>query len=182
MLTDDNTAREWRAVPTARGYEVSDDGLVRSVDRVVVCKNGSRRKYTGSPLSRFIDSDGYWRAHLWASSVGRIRPVHALVLEAFVGPKPAGFVCRHMNGNRQDNRLENLEWGTVQDNIDDMTRHGTRARGEGSPNAVLTRCSVVRIRSEKAAGRSLSSLAKEFGVYKSTIARVVKRKTWAHVE
>lgn len=49
--------------------------------------------------------------------------VHRLVLEAFVGEAPDEFVCRHLNGNPSDNRLENLQWGTQTENARDRWEH-----------------------------------------------------------
>ncbi len=50
--------------------------------------------------------------------------VHRLVLFAFVGPAPEGMECRHLNGDPQDNRLENLCWGTHSQNGLDAAKHG----------------------------------------------------------
>ena len=113
---------------------------------------------------------------------GLKRNVGRVVLETFIGPCPAGMECCHGNGNYHDNRLENLRWGTKQDNSDDRRRHGTlptgdrnglrihpesRAygkrnghqthpertpRGEGHPMARLTTMQVVEIRRRYAAG------------------------------
>ncbi len=42
--------------------------------------------------------------------------VHHAVLLAWVGPRPEGYECDHLNGNGADNRLENLEWVTPEEN------------------------------------------------------------------
>ena len=55
------------------------------------------------------------------------RYLHDLVLTAFVGPRPAGAVARHLNDNRTDNRIENLAWGTRSENQHDAFRNGRRA-------------------------------------------------------
>jgi hypothetical protein len=57
--------------------------------------------------------------------------VHELVLLAFVGPRPAPDIeVLHRNGHGSDNRLENLRYGTVQENADDRELHGTVHRGD----------------------------------------------------
>jgi hypothetical protein len=53
------------------------------------------------------------------------RYLHHLVLEAFVGPRPPGMQCRHINGDSLDNRLENLAWGTASEDNYDRVRNGT---------------------------------------------------------
>lgn len=56
--------------------------------------------------------------------------IHNLVLEAYIGPRPQGYQCRHLNGVKTDNRLENLKWGTRSENQLDRNDHGTGNRGE----------------------------------------------------
>jgi hypothetical protein len=53
-----------------------------------------------------------------------LMPVHVLMLEAFVSPRPEGQVGRHLNDVPDDNRLENLAWGTHQDNSRDSVTNG----------------------------------------------------------
>jgi len=109
-------AREsWRAVPGQPGYEVSDLGRVRSVDRVVHFPDGRKRRAPGVLLSPVVDKDGYRHVGL----PGRRWPVHQLVLVAFVGPRPDGQEALHGNDVPHDNRLANLRWGTRGDNMQD---------------------------------------------------------------
>lgn len=115
----------WKPVVGYEGfYEVSDDGQVRSIDRVVPHASGSARR-RGKVLSPAASSSGHLRVAL--SRNGELRGffVHRLVLTAFVGPCPEGRECCHKNGVSDDNRVENLYWGTRVDNCQDSIRHGT---------------------------------------------------------
>lgn len=117
----------WKAIPGYEGsYEVSDDGQVRSVERFrrVGKGEGSLRLYPSQVRSLCADKAGYSRVTLKVCGVRRCHLVHHLVLEAFVGPKPPGMECRHLNGNPADNRLANLQWGTSSENSYDVVRHG----------------------------------------------------------
>jgi hypothetical protein len=122
---------------------------------------------------RFIDGS---RATL-------MKPVHQMVLETFVGPRPEGMVCRHLDGNPSNNRLENLRWGTVQENMADMDRHGRRppSSGELNPNAILTKSDIPLIRQAVERGESRADVAKRFGVSRPAIDRIVRKETWTHV-
>ncbi|WP_336158169.1 HNH endonuclease signature motif containing protein [Amycolatopsis sp. VC5-11] len=100
----------WRRVPGAAGYLISDAGRLMSIcgREARILRPSSNRK-------------GYQLVKVH----GLNRSVHRLVLEAFVGPRPEGQEARHLNGNPADNRLHNLAWGTSSQNKADMVRHGT---------------------------------------------------------
>src|SRR5262249_29683708 len=82
----------------------------------------------------------YCVVRLRAERGGKVvcRYVHRLVLEAFVGPCPPGYVACHHDGNTANNRLPNLRWDTQSANMADQARHGRRLRGEASPRARFT--------------------------------------------
>jgi hypothetical protein len=112
----------------------------------------------------------------------RAKYAHRLVLETFVGPCPEGQEGRHLNGNSQDNRLENLCWGTSSDNAADSTKHGTFARGERSGRAKLTDSKVRMIRQLYNIGWCAQKrLGEMFDVGKANISYIVRRKTWKRI-
>ena len=104
-----------------------------------------------------------------------------LVLEAFVGPKPAGKETRHLDGNETRNRLSNLKWGTRKDQFDDQVKHGTDTRGERNGGAKLSGKQVEEIRRRLSTGQKGVDLAKRFGVGGATITRIKKRQRYANV-
>lgn len=111
----------WRSVVGHEGvYEVSDCGRVRSLDRVNVNSLGYARKLHGQELTPWKTPKGYPMVAI----SGKHRWVHRLVLEAFVGPCPTGSMARHLNDIKDDNRIENLEWGTPRENQVDRIRNG----------------------------------------------------------
>lgn len=90
-------------------YEVSDQGRVRSYRR-----GGIRILKPGPKASGHVSV---------ALGRGNSYDVHYLVLRAFVGPRPKGFECRHLNGNPRNNKLSNLEYNTRSQNIRDKKWH-----------------------------------------------------------
>ena len=116
---------KWRAVVGYEGsYEVSSLGGVRSLDRVVTYPNGVKRKFEGRFLKLAIGQGGYPSVQLKINGVRKSAFVHHLVLEAFVGPRPDGCIALHWDDNRNDNRVENLRWGTHSENRRDAVRNG----------------------------------------------------------
>lgn len=107
----------WKSIPGFDGdYEVSSIGRMRSL----------KHRHPRLMKIHIQKSTGY--PALTLTMYGKFRPyhVHRLMLLAFVGPAPAdGSQCRHLNGDRADNRLENLKWGSVSENTKDQVEHGT---------------------------------------------------------
>jgi HNH endonuclease/NUMOD4 motif len=113
-------------------YEVSDTGLVRSLDRSIETRNGSRwaPEVPGTPgirrlKGRILRPGPKPSGHLHVVLSGRDdRDIHVLVLEAFVGPPLPGQEACHADDDPANNHLDNLSWGTKSDNAFDMIRNG----------------------------------------------------------
>ena len=110
---------------------------------------------------------------------GRTTHIHRLMMESWYGPPPfPGAIVRHLDGNRFNNRLSNLAWGTYAENSADMARHGTVMTGERNPMAKLTREAVKHMRELRATGRTFKSIAKQFGVSPMTAHRAITGECW----
>ena len=121
-----DVAREsWKPVVDFEGYyEVSNFGRIRSLPRQVM--RGTTPTVTKPHIMKGTpDKGGYLTVSLYGGMGRRSRRVHRIVLEAFVGKRPAGMETRHKDGNQRNNRLENLEWCTKSTNTKDQVRHGT---------------------------------------------------------
>lgn len=172
---------EYRTLDRLPGYRVGSDGSVwsrrprngkgplRSVWRLL----SSHRRGRGDGHESITLSDGHVEVYEY---------VHRFVLEAFVGPCPPGLECRHLDGDRGNNRLSNLCWGTTQENAEDRVRHGTTNRGERHPMALLTEEEVRWVRTRFAAGVSQAEIARSLRVSRSTVYLIVHRIRWGHLE
>lgn len=100
------------------------------------------------------------------------RKIHHLVLETFVGFRPRGMQCRHLNGDPSDNRLENLKWGTHSENQQDSVRHGTHVNNNGERNG-MSKLSNAEVREVislcKARVYTQNEIAKLYSVARWTI-------------
>lgn len=114
------TDEVWRPVMGYEGrYEVSSLGSIRATA-------------TGEVRKPQAHKSGHLRVLLYPG--GKVMPIHRAVAHAFLGD-PSGMVVRHLNGDPQDNRPENLAIGTQAENIADQVLHGTHY------NATKTHCS-----------------------------------------
>ncbi len=174
----------WKPIPGFPGYEVSDQGQVRSIDRYVVYSNWLKRFYKGVILKgRYGGPKGEYRSIALCKNGQRYdKTVHTIVLTVFIGPCPKGLECCHKDGNSRNNKLENLRWDTKSSNQQDRIRHGTDAFGEKNPRAKLTEADVRLIRRLYNEGEdSATQLAVEFGVTNSHIHNIVNRNIWKHI-
>lgn len=117
----------WSSIPGHEGrYEASTLGRIRSI------MNGPRLK-RATPQK----AGSYLRVGLCVADNGSrmvTRLVHQLIAETFIGPRPNGMVVRHLNGDKTDNRAENLAYGTPSQNSRDVVSHGRH------PHANATHC------------------------------------------
>ena len=161
----------WRpVVGWEQQYLVSDQGRVQN-------------RRTGRILRQCL-LDGRYRAlGLRKNGIAKMRKVHHLVAEAFIGPRPEGLWCLHRDDDKENNSAANLYWGTGKDNQADCIRNGHRQDqlGEANNYAKLTEADVLEIRRQIASGRMQSEIADEFGVSRMLITRIKQRQLWAHV-
>ena len=172
---------EYRDVVGFPGYRVGSDGTIwcclrTGPKRKVVA--GEWRKKNPQPRP-----DGYIWVNLVRNGKGYGRALHRLVLEAFVGPPALGQCGCHENGDRSDNRVENLRWDSVKNNLADRKRHNTQPVqiGEANNAAKLSERDVRTIRRLRAAGASRKVVAARFGLHTVTVSLITTRRRWAHV-
>ena len=164
----------WKDVVGYEGYyQVSDQGRVRSLDRVSFGRNMSGRGLRPAPTSKY----GHLSVSLSREGIRKTSLVHQLVAVAFIGPCPPGLEVLHGPSGVGDNSAGNLSYGTTKQNTLDRCRDGTSnfrpvRRGDGKefaniqiaaketgccPSGV---CAVCNGRQNSAGGFSWSYLEK----------------------
>lgn len=175
-------ATEYRTVVGYPYYKIGNNGEVWSC----LCKTGTGRSHRGwLRLASYIDKKGYVRYSLRKKPGDRNQisyGLHKLLMDAFVGPRPDGYECRHIDDNKLNNDLSNLAWGTHAENTEDRDRNGKTLKGEKHPLAKLTEEKVRDIRRRSANGESRKSIAQDYGINPGSIASIIKFITWKEVK
>jgi len=158
-----------------RLYAAGSDGYIYSYSRA----RTNARKPCPFRLAECVNNNGYPHVSLIAGGKKSVA-VHTLICRAFHGPKPAPtHEVRHLDGDRCNNRPENLCWGTPAENEADKRRHGRTALGEKHGAAKLTSEAVHILRFAIPRGLwNPTDAAEVFGVAPCTIRSVVRKKTW----
>ena len=136
-----------------------------------IWRNGREKKFTVGPI-------GYEVVSFSTNNKTKTYYKHRLVLHAFVGECPFGCEALHINGNKLDNRLENLRWGTRKENVADSIKHGVATIGARNGQAQLTVDMVKVIRQSKLTKDSVAKLSDQFQVSNYVIRRVLNGMTY----
>lgn len=167
-------SKEWRDVAGFSGYQVSACGEVRSNK---LCGPGDWK-----PIKLLESSRGYYIVQLTKDGKRRTKRVHRLVLEAFGNPVEGKNQVAHWDGDKKNNRLENLRWATPKENSQDNCRLGLVPFGAQVHCAKLTNEGVRQARKLYAQGMRIVDLARKYGVSTTTIRDAITGKTWGHVK
>jgi hypothetical protein len=167
----------YREIDGFPGYQVGDDGSLGTKHI-----SGTRRlSEEWRPLKPVVDSEtGYARVTLRRDGKSIRRYVHALVLEAFIGPCPPGMECCHGDGVRTNNQRSNLRWDTPRNNQADRIAHGTSNRGSRQHGAKLRESDIPEILAirKEIPNATMEEIGFLFGVAKTTIQGVLEGRNW----
>ena len=170
----------WKDIPNFPGYQASTEGRIRSVDRFVRKKGASVPVHIkGRILSPEDDGRGYKHVSL------RIDPdikaksyyVHRLVLETFSAEHDEHKTdVNHIDGDKGNNRLDNLEWCTRSENNYHAYNTGLHICGEDHPQAKYSTELISTIRRRHANGERVCDLSREYGIPHQYISGVLNER------
>lgn len=154
-------------------YAITETGDIIGLGRI---KNGQKHK-------TYINKDGYECKTLFCSKCKKRTAVsvHRAVAIMYL-PNPNNLECvNHIDGNKLNNHVSNLEWCTADENRAHAIKTGLfDPRGEKNTFAVLTEERVLEIR-KKGKYSTYQQIANDNNVSENAIIGVLKRKTWKHI-
>ena len=174
---------QWEKIKGYDYYWISDLGNVKSETRIVRKANGLQQKVQSRLMKPKISKLGYYRIGL-VDNYGnqKFYQLHRLVLITFKGLHELKNQVNHINGNKADNSLNNLEWVTCSENQKHAHLIGLKSqKGENHAQSRLTELDVLQIRESLEKGVKQKILAEKYGVQRSYISEIKIRRVWSHI-
>lgn len=169
----------WESIKGYEGiYEISNTGKVKSISREIKNKNGKVFK-TKTKILTPIGVGKYKGVQLCNEDGHKKYYVHRLVAFHFLGdPEKKDWTVNHKDGDKNNNHVMNLEWLSMADNIRHAFETGLNNHyGENNPRCKFSDETVVELRRlYKTGDYSQAELAREFGISKMQVHRIVKNK------
>lgn len=167
---------EWAIIREFPNYAISQCGRVAAVR--LSSRHISARPLAKPRLKSFnLGTRGYLRVYLYKMNEPYLRPIAHLVLETFVGPRPPGMECDHINRIVDDNRLVNLRWVTRTENL--AKRNIARGSKQGASRLTETQVAVIRkLLNSGVSGQDLACIC---GVSAKSISQIKIGTSWKHV-
>ncbi len=175
-----------KAMKAIKGYEglysISEDGEIRSEDRVVSHKGYGKMKRKGALKKIFSNADGYHTVTLSKNNKAKTYTVHRLVALAYVANSENASEINHKDGDKTNNRASNLEWCSRSENNQHAYDIGlnTPKKGSLNGNSKLKEKEVLWIKRLKDK-LSKEILSEMFGVSTRAIENIHYEQSWRHL-
>lgn len=181
----DKVKEVWKDITEYEGYyQVSNLGRVRGVDRYVGYKNGLKRLYKGKILKLRSNKYGYMYIKLNKYGNSKNAILHRLVATAFIENKDGLGQVNHIDGNKSNNNVSNLEWCDHSHNQKHAYRTGLNIprKGEELVYTKLTEIEVLEIRKlYEFTNITQNKIADRYKVSHQLISLIVNKKIWTHI-
>lgn len=149
-------------------YTISNKGVIRSL-------------YTGKIIKQYLNRYGYYQVRLYKNRKPRNFTVHRLVAETFIPNIHNAESVNHIDGNKTNNKVENLEWCSFSDNFNKAYNNGLLPKGTHNGNAIFNDEQIRFIRDAYKSGYSGRQLARVFNTTHDVIGDIISRKSYSNI-
>ena len=167
----------WKTITDFEDYKISNLGNVISLERISFSGKKLKQRF----INGGIDSRGYHMINLVSNGVRKTLLVHRLVAKEFIINKDSKPQVNHIDGDKLNNKVYNLEWCTGKENVIHAYKNNlcSDKKGIGNGRAMLSEKDVLEIRDIK--NKRISKISIEYNVSWGCISDIIKRKTWVHI-
>jgi hypothetical protein len=166
----------WQDLPGSEGtYQISNLGRVKTLDRVIKCGRNIK-KHIPEKVMAVRDHAGYKTVTLRINGKTKVCSIHRLVAKTFIANSNNYKCVNHIDGNKENNAVDNLEWCDYSHNIKHAYNNGLRV-AKNSPKLTNSQVSDIR-KLCNTSDYTLTRIAEIFGVSKSTISKIKNYKSW----
>lgn len=136
-------------------------------------------------LNRILNSDGYWTVSIRTKRNGKEKTrsilLHRLVATAFLPNDKKYPMVNHLDGNKQNPCVTNLEWCDAKRNNNHAIETGLRRIGEDSPNSTITNEQAIKICELLQEGKTIKAISNATGIKRSIIHNIKNGISWKHI-
>lgn len=148
----------------------------------IVTKEGSIiSKYTGKQLYVHTNKKGYQFVRLYVHGVSKTHLVHRVIAEIYIPKQMGKNEVNHIDGNKANNAVWNLEWVTAQENVKHSVDTGLVKRGSDRTNSKLSDSQVIEMRKLRKKGMNYYALGKLFNISYQGAHKICSRQTYTHI-
>lgn len=157
-------------------YQISNLGRVKSLKRFVDNHSGLKKQLKEKILKNHISKTGYYVIDLKNNSLRKTFKVHRLIAIMFISKVNGKDFVNHIDGNKLNNSIDNLEWCTISENNKHAELTGLKNdSGVNNSKSKLTKENVLFIRQSSL---KLKELSEMFGINQSGVSKIRKFKTY----
>ena len=160
----------WLPIKGFEGYyEISDEGILRSLDRTIITSNGNSRRLKGQEIKPNPNNKGYLQGRMRRDGEQTTQTIHKMVYETFIGEIPEGLEIDHIDNDKTNNKLSNLRLLTHSQNM------------ERVDNNRKTKIAILYKNGIKVEYPSITEAVKNTGISKDTFTRILNGKSTGYM-
>ena len=166
-------------------YQISNTGIVKSLDRKIQTKNGAIRFLKGKILKQSLNTYGYKTVLLCTNGISKNKLVHRLIADIFIENKDNKICINHKDGVKTNNNICNLEWVTHSENLKHafdlklrIPNRISKIKGSDHKLSRLNESDVISIYNLDKPQREIASI---FNISLSRVNQIKNKKAWKHL-